>query len=407
MSRLQSSCSAQGRLRGRGRRAVAGVAAAFLAAAFLVVGAAACGGGGGGGGGPGPDPDPDPDPDVYKLTIATPPSVVLDPNGPSRAVRTDFNNDGKPDVVTANPVAGTVSVLLGDALGHLTLLGSYPCGSDPQGLAVADLDGDGFPDVVVANADADTVSVLLNAAGASLGAPAAIATVTMPLAVVAGTFDAGATIDVVVASGDSADVVLLPGAGNGTFGAALDLGLGVGFSVDLAVADMDGDADLDLVHLGTSIVTVFANDGLGGFAAAGPSRPAPGIPGRVGVFPLVTGGGLDVVVSNVSGGTVSVYPNPGDGVIDVPLPTTAGPGSFGFTAADIDGDGHLDLAVVSRTTGVLRILPGSGTGTFTALPVRGYALGSSAHAVVHGAFGPGLGFAVTLPGDLKVTLLLK
>lgn len=406
MSRVESFRGTPEWSGGRGRRAVVGVAAAFLAAAFLVVGAAACGGGGGGGG-TDPDPDPDPDPDVYKLTLATPPSVVLDPNGPSRAVRADFNNDGKPDVVTANPVAGTVSVLLGDALGHLTLLGSYPCGSDPQGLAVADLNGDGFPDVVVANADADTVSVLLNAAGASLGAPAAIATVTMPVAVVAGAFDAGATIDLVVVSGDSADVALLPGAGNGTFGAALDLGLGAGVGLDLAAANMDGDADLDLVHLGTSLVSVFLNDGLGGFAAAGPPRPAPGTPGRVGVFPLVTGGGLDVVVSNVSGGTVSVYLNPGDGVIDVPLPTTAGPGSFGFTAADIDGDGHLDLAVVSRTTGVLRILPGAGTGSFASMPVRAYALGQSAHAVVEGLFGPGLGFAVTLPDDQEVTLLLK
>jgi hypothetical protein len=74
----------------------------------------------------------------------------------------DFNGDGKVDVVTANEISGTVSVLLGAGNGSFGTAQHFAVGSEPQSLAVGDFNGDLFPDVAVANERSDDVSVLIN-----------------------------------------------------------------------------------------------------------------------------------------------------------------------------------------------------------------------------------------------------
>src|SRR2546422_10332034 len=73
----------------------------------------------------------------------------------------DVNGDGKPDLVTVNTGANTVSVLLGNGAGSFGPRTDSATGAGPHGLAIADLDGDGNPDLVVANTGANTVSILL------------------------------------------------------------------------------------------------------------------------------------------------------------------------------------------------------------------------------------------------------
>jgi hypothetical protein len=73
----------------------------------------------------------------------------------------DISGDGKPDLVVANAVASTVSVLLGNGDGTFQAKVDYPTGSAPLSVAVADVNGDHQPDLVVANRSFNTVSVLL------------------------------------------------------------------------------------------------------------------------------------------------------------------------------------------------------------------------------------------------------
>ena len=74
----------------------------------------------------------------------------------------DFNGDGKLDLVSAEPYAQTVSVLLGLGTGSLTLPLDYAAGSQPMAVAVGDFNGDLRPDVVAANTGSGNISVLLN-----------------------------------------------------------------------------------------------------------------------------------------------------------------------------------------------------------------------------------------------------
>lgn len=81
----------------------------------------------------------------------------------------DFNGDGIPDLVVANPCRAKdssfncISVLLGDGNGRFRGPATFRTGG--QGvlqLAVADLNGDGKPDVATVNVNSENVSVLLN-----------------------------------------------------------------------------------------------------------------------------------------------------------------------------------------------------------------------------------------------------
>jgi hypothetical protein len=73
----------------------------------------------------------------------------------------DFNGDGMLDLAAANEADDTVSVLLGDGKGHVTLAALPTVGGFPAAVAVGDFNGDGMLDLAVANQGDGTVSILL------------------------------------------------------------------------------------------------------------------------------------------------------------------------------------------------------------------------------------------------------
>jgi Tol biopolymer transport system component len=77
----------------------------------------------------------------------------------------DVNGDGKPDLVTANQGADTVSVLVNRGHRRFRAKRDYRTGTAPRSIAIGDLNGDGKPDLVSATAGS-TVAVLANTTGA-------------------------------------------------------------------------------------------------------------------------------------------------------------------------------------------------------------------------------------------------
>ena len=74
----------------------------------------------------------------------------------------DFDGDGKPDLVAANADGNDLSVLPGRGNGTFSPVVRFPVGLGPDAVVVGDLNGDGKPDLVAANAQGNSVSVLLN-----------------------------------------------------------------------------------------------------------------------------------------------------------------------------------------------------------------------------------------------------
>jgi hypothetical protein len=79
--------------------------------------------------------------------------------GPRSVAVADLNGDGKPDLVVANTIDSTVSVLLGNGHGSFQPQQMYAVGTYPDAVAVADLNGDGKPDLVVANKGSNTLGL--------------------------------------------------------------------------------------------------------------------------------------------------------------------------------------------------------------------------------------------------------
>ncbi len=207
-------------------------------------------------------------------------------------------------------------------------------------------------------------------------------------------------LDLVVTGNDEVGVLLGNGAGFGAgpsfhIPASLaNVGSGIG-RTSVAVADVNGDGRPDLVVVGPGEYPSFAdaglyvalNDGHGGFST--PVRQA-ALPGGNGVYPSgvvladVNGDAIPdaIVVGGSSGSQAALSVFLGDGRGGFGAPATVGAGPYFptyYTAADLNGDGHVDLVGFDFGEGVgADVLLGDGHGGFSA-PVR-HATGLNSYA---------------------------
>jgi len=97
---------------------------------------------------------------------------------PNAAVVADVSGDGKPDIITANPGNYTAGVLVGKGNGTFQPTVTFAVDKNnglPLSLAAVDVNADGKPDIITANIVTNTVSVLLNTATFLAARPATLA----------------------------------------------------------------------------------------------------------------------------------------------------------------------------------------------------------------------------------------
>ncbi len=329
----------------------------------------------------------------------------------------DMNGDGKPDVVV-NTYGPAVEVLLGSGDGSLGAATSFGAGSYPSSLAVADVNGDGSPDLVVPNfGDAD-VSVILNDPPPALisinrATPASTTTQsttvsftvkftepvtgvtandflvqldtgmsssTPVLAPVSGPSDTyTVTVGGITGSGNlSLEMVGMDGSATIVNDAGEELKPAFAFAevpdtsaggYDIAVADVNGDGKPDVIAVDYSQnqVTVSLGGGDGTLQAnqAFSTGPDTG-PVSVAAADLNGDGKLDLVTADFPDSTVGVLLANGNGTFQTAVRYSTNTGSTpeSVKIADVNGDGKLDLIVTSNGTNQIGILRGRGDGTF-------------------------------------------
>src|SRR6185295_15163280 len=173
----------------------------------------------------------------------------------------DFNGDGKLDLVLANLLSNTVSILLGTGTGSFGPKTDFGTGGESTSVASGDFNGDGKLDLSVANAGSGTVSILLGTGTGSFGAKADFALGSVPLSVALADFNGDGRIDLAVTTVDAVSIML--GMGTGSFGVKTDFGAGAN-PHSVAVSDFSGDGKLDLAvaNFADATVSILLNTAL-------------------------------------------------------------------------------------------------------------------------------------------------
>lgn len=300
----------------------------------------------------------------------------------------DANGDGAVDLFTANWGSGTISALwnLGD--GTFSTAEEIAVGTRPRSVAMADLNDDGTVDLIVANYESDSLSVLSNLGNSRFEARADYAVGFFPWSATTADVDGDGTVDLISANRSSLSVVR--NLGDGTFAASHDLYgvIGGNNPSSIVATDVNRDGMVDLVAVGRSYpwLVVLRNIGDGAFAPPeeyylGDGSPFESGPEFVVAADVDGDGAVDLVAASEFASSVFVLRNLGDGNFEAPIEYYAGSIPSSIVLVDVNDDDLIDLVVSNFSANTVSVLRNLGDGTFQQGVFASYRVGVGPRSV--------------------------
>ena len=298
--------------------------------------------------------------------------------GPLGMTFGDLNGDGRADLVSANAVAANISVRLANGDGTFAAATDYPVQNGPRSVAAADFNGDGFLDLAVANSQSHTISALINNGDGTFAAAVMYITMTNPRAIIAADFNADGAIDLAVASQDPSAVRVHYNSGTGTFWSSYQRAVS-SRPYSLTAADFDKDGDFDIAYAGyfTDELIILWNDGPGVFDSESRFVVGDG-PRSVAAADLNGDGDIEPAVANYSANTISVMTKGAFNTYTTDNLSTGALKPEAVCAADVNGDSHPDIAAFGSTGVIVFLNDGDGTFAGAVSLASGNYIGGSA-----------------------------
>jgi hypothetical protein len=303
--------------------------------------------------------------------------------GPNQLlVAADFNNDAFPDLAVVAPGDSVAAILLGNGDG--TLGSRYdvtlPASGTTAAAVIGDFNNDGKPDLATAQFNQAFPSGIISGFVTSLlgnGDGTFQTSVSTPMGdigigqMVSGDFRGNGNIDLVSQSvNDNGGFAVFPRNGAGSFGLPIEsfmLGSSNPMSLgQVAVGDLNGDGKMDFVGASSgssnNLLYVFLSQGDGTFTANFLYDVPYGLPDAVAVADFNHDGFLDVAATTQN--SVSVFLGRGDGTFQSPITYAIPYPPDALAPGDFNGDGKIDMVVGGYYSNSLFFFAGIGDGTF-------------------------------------------
>jgi len=266
--------------------------------------------------------------------------------------------------LNAQNIAGYGTWVTNYSLGLASING---VGNSPQSVA-AFKNVDGKLDLVCANQTDNTLTVLTNNGSGSFGSNATYTVGSGPSYVTAADVNGDGKVDLVCANDWDYTLTVLTNNGSGSFGSNATYTVGYDSPCVIA-ADVNGDGKVDLISGNEmaedgNTLTVLTNSG-GGIFGFSATYTADYCPRSVCAADVNGDGKVDLISANYEVSTLTVLTNNGSGIFGSNATYTVGRGPSCVIAADANGDGLMDLICANDWDYTLTVLTNSGTASFS------------------------------------------
>jgi len=333
--------------------------------------------------------------------------IATSGNGAFSVFAADMDGDGDMDIISASPLDNTIAWYENDGAADPSWSASDIDinADDAKSVFAADMDGDGDMDILSASSADDTIAWYENdgAADPSWTADDIATSADGANSVFAADMDNDGDMDIVSASHNDDTIAWYEndGAVDPSWSAS-DIAISADYASSVFAADMDGDGDMDILSASRDDDTIawYENDG-----TADPSWTASDIAtsanGARSVFAtdIDNDGDMDILSASRNDNAIAWYEN--DGTADPSWTAsdiaTSADGATSVFAADMDNDGDMDILSASIDDDTIAWY--ENTATFSFDP------GWSATDIATSANGAMSVFAADMDGDGDIDIL--